>query len=118
MMAGDGAVWAGGAVVRLVAWLTCVLGALASGSLCFAQAPQHQPLVREGNLVYLGSFRLPTTDGSGRTDEAGKLTFGGAAIGIGPDGRSLYFGCHAWHSRLARVSIPDFDAVASIVSPC
>jgi hypothetical protein len=91
---------------------------LLAGASAAQTAPQQQPLVQPGNVVYLGSFTLPASDGSGRPNEEGSLTFGGKALGVGPDGQSLYFGCHAWHTRLARVTIPAIGGVASVVTPC
>jgi hypothetical protein len=40
------------------------------------------------------------------------------ALGIGPDGQSLYYGCHAWHNMLALVRIPAIGGTGSIVTPC
>jgi hypothetical protein len=100
------------------------LAALLVVALCLgvgagaAQLPQHQPLVQSRHLVYLGSFTLPSSDGSGRPGERASLHYGGAALGIGPDGRSLYYGCHAWHNMLARVTIPDIGGTGAIVEPC
>jgi hypothetical protein len=84
-----------------------------------AAQPQSQPLVQAGNLRYLGSVTFPPTDGTDRTPpELSALTFGGFGLGLGPDGQSLYYGCHDWHSMLARVSIPEIDGVGSIVERC
>lgn len=93
----------------LTAWL------LTPGALV-GQAPetvQKQLRVQAGDFRYLGNFTLPENDGTGNA-----LTWGGFAVGLGPDGKSLYFGCHDWGSRLARVTIPDVGDVASIVEPC
>lgn len=83
-----------------------------------AQNPRLLPRVQAGDVRYLGRFTLPTTDGTGRSKAEGALTWGGFAVGLGPDGRSLYFGCHDWGSRLARVTIPEIGGEASIVEPC
>jgi hypothetical protein len=89
-----------------------------SAAAASAQSPQELPLLQPGNLTYLGSFTLPSNDGSGRTGEQASLQYGGAALGLGPDGQSLYYGCHAWHSMLAQVSIPAVGGAATIVTPC
>lgn len=80
--------------------------------------PQQQHLVQAGNLAYLGKFYLPTADGTGRGTAEASLLAGGAAIGLGPDGVSLYYGCHDWGSRLARVTIPGLGGTGTIVEPC
>ncbi len=80
--------------------------------------PQQQSLVQPGNLAYLGQFTLPSTDGTGRGTAEGSLLSGGAAVGLGPDGQSLYYGCHDWGSRLARVTIPALGGRAAVVEPC
>jgi hypothetical protein len=81
-----------------------------------AQPPEALPRVEAGDLVYLGSFALPAGDGVDDSTEHA-LTYGGAALGLGPDG-SLYVGCHAWHNRLARVSIPPMGETAAVLAPC
>jgi hypothetical protein len=81
--------------------------------------PQEQARVQPGNLVYQGSFTLPATDGAFQSPaEKSSLTYGGFALALGPDGQSLYYGCHDWHSMLARVSIPAIGASARVVEPC
>ena len=91
---------------------------LTLGSASVLAQPQQQPLVQSGNMVYLGSFTLPSADGTGRTSEQGSLHFGGMALGMGPDGQSLYYGCHAWHNMLAQVAIPALGGKATILTPC
>ncbi len=98
---------------RIYAAALCLL----SPATALAQ-PQQQPLVQPGNLVYLGKFTLPSTDGTGRGTAEGSLLYGGPALGMGPDGKSLYFGCHDWGSRLARVTIPAIGGKATVVEPC
>lgn len=80
--------------------------------------PLQMPLLQGGDLRYLGMFTVPERDGTGRPDERDALAWGGSAIGIGPDAKSLYFGCHDWHSQLARVSVPEMGAVAQVLQPC
>lgn len=103
--------------MRLAAFVTVVLSSVALVPAARAQAPQAQPLVQAGNLVYLGKFTVPPDDGTGGST-ANALTYGGFALGIGPDGQSLYFGCHDQGSRLARVTIPSIGGLARVVEPC
>ncbi len=93
-----------------------IVGVVTTSAL--AQTPQQQPLVQAGNLAYKGKFFLPTTDGTGRGAAEGGLTWGGPAMGMGPDGQSLYFGCHDWGNRIARVKIPALGAIGGIAEPC
>jgi hypothetical protein len=98
-----------------IAFLCLTLG----GAIVFAQStPQQQPLLQSGNVVYAGSFTLPSSDGTGRSGEQSSLHYGGTALGLGPDGQSLYYGCHAWHNMLAQVRIPAIGGTATILTPC
>lgn len=83
-----------------------------------AQDPRALPLVQPGDVRYVGKFTLPPTDGTGRPAAEGWLTWGGTALGLGPDGASLYFGCHDWGKRLARVSVPALGGVGAVLEPC
>ena len=84
----------------------------------FAQTdPRTLPAIDPASTTYVGSFRVPREDGAGSGYDH-TLMYGGYALGIGPDGKSLYFGCHDYSDRLARVSIPAMGGVASIVEPC
>lgn len=74
------------------------------------------PLVRATDIRYLGSFTLPSTDGS--SAETGIINYGGSALGVGPEGKTLYVGCHDWYSRIAQVTIPEIGGRAGIVTPC
>lgn len=97
------------------------VSALLASAALLGQAPpnpRQQPRVQAGDLRYVGRFTLPRTDGTGRSVAESALTWGGFGVGLGPDGASLYFGCHDWGSRLARVTIPEVGGVASIVEPC
>lgn len=80
--------------------------------------PTTLPLVQPADVRYVGRFTLPQTDGTGRPAAEGWLTWGGTALGLGPDGTSLYYGCHDWGKRLARVSIPAIGGVGAVVEPC
>jgi hypothetical protein len=81
--------------------------------------PATLPLKTITDISYVGVFNVPSTDGTGvQPAEKGQLTYGGYALGVGPDGTSLYYGCHDWHDRLARISIPAMGGTASIIEPC
>jgi hypothetical protein len=103
---------------RLVPLVLSSLLVLIGSERAHAQSAQTQHLVQAGNLVYLGKFFLPSDDGSGRPPAESFLSYGGFALGIGPDGQSLYFGCHAQGSRLARVTVPGIGGLASVVERC
>jgi hypothetical protein len=101
------------------AYIGLAAGLLLSSAVVLAQPrPPQQPLVQASHLVYLGSFTLPSTDGAKRPGEQSSLHYGGMALGIGPNGQSLYYGCHAWHNMLAEVSIPDIGGKGTILTPC
>lgn len=80
--------------------------------------PLRMPLLQGGDLRYVGSFTVPDRDGSGRSEERDSLMWGAFALGAGGDGKSLYYGCHDWHSQLARVSIPEMGEIAEVLQPC
>ena len=102
--------------------LAIVLVLIASTSS--AQTPQEQPLPTAADIEYLGSFLVPTSDGAGPASATWyQLNYGGYGLGLGPDGASLYYGCHDWHSRLGRITNPTPSLVApfpmaKIVEPC
>lgn len=68
----------------------------------FAATPTEQPLLQDGSISYIGSFRLPGVPG----DDLG-FTYGGMGLSVHPDGQSLYVGGHVYNSNLGRVSIPN-----------
>lgn len=87
-------------------------------SVASAQTPQQRPLLQQADLVYLGSFTLPDNDGQPPSGEANKFRYSTGALSIGPDGQSLYFGCHSHGNKLARVTIPAIGGVAKVITPC
>lgn len=95
-----------------------MLSAVVSISTAQPVDPRTLPRVQSGDLAYIGSFTLPATDGTGRADTVGGLTYGGFGLGLGADGASLYVGCHAYSGAVSRVTIPAIGGVASIVEPC
>lgn len=76
-----------------------------------------QPLLRADQITYLGAFTLPV-----RTQESEKepdiIAYGGYGLGMGPDGASIYVGCHDWGDKLARVSVPPLGGEAKVIEPC
>lgn len=99
----------GFAVLGLVLWLC--------GDQLRAQSnPSALPLINQNDIRYLGSFAVPGNDGSGA--DTGLITYGGNALGVSSDGKTLYIGCHDWYSRLAQVSIPAIGGTAQVVTRC
>jgi hypothetical protein len=93
--------------------------ATAVGVVQPAAQQTEQPLIERLALTYLGSFKLPTNDGTKRLPaEVGSLNYGGYGLGLGPDGQSLYIGCHDWQDGVARVSIPPIGGTATVLEPC
>ena len=86
-------------------------------SVVSAQPPD-QPRFQPGDLTYLGTFRVPDSDGTG-TSEDNQFVY--SAIGVagvaGPG--QLFYACHAQRSaRLGIVAVPALDGVAKVVEPC
>lgn len=80
--------------------------------------PATLPLKTIADVRYLGSFVVPADDGAGSTGGTQhQLAYGGHALGLASDG-SLYFGCHDWHDKLARISVPAIGGVASVLDAC
>jgi len=88
------------------------------------QPPTDLPTVEAPWMTYLGSFEVPSSDGTCRDtgdDKRGCLDFGGDAMGIGPvvDGKStLYIGGHDWTDQICQITIPALGERAEIVGPC
>jgi hypothetical protein len=55
-------------------------------------------------MLYLGSFPLATSDGSGA--DTGSLTYGGTALSVNPSTQTLLLSGHDWYKRLCEVRIP------------
>lgn len=89
-----------------------VAALLSVASLAHAQTPQQQPLVQAGNFSYLGKFTLPVVDNSGS-----QLTYGGTALGMGPDSTSMYYSC-LYGGSVARVQIPTVGGVGKVLDNC
>jgi hypothetical protein len=74
-------------------------------------SPTAQPLVQQGDMVYLGKFSYPSVDGAGVS-----LSYGYKTLGMGADGVSLYVGCI--YGPIARISIPAIGGVAQVLENC
>ncbi len=79
--------------------------------------PGSLPELNPATITFLGSITVPTADGV-TAGEQGQLAYGGYALGWGAGGQSLYFGCHDWHDRLARISVPAIGDTATVLEPC
>lgn len=81
--------------------------------------PRTLPAVQPGDIAYLGSFKVPSWDGTGTPNPSlNVLDYGGTGIGVSTDGKSLFYGCHDYSERVARISIPALGGTASIIEPC
>ncbi|MFN7978433.1 MAG: fibronectin type III domain-containing protein [Vicinamibacterales bacterium] len=89
-----------------------VAAILSVASFAHAQTPPQQPLVQAGNFSYLGKFTLPMVDTTGN-----QLTYGGTALGMGPDSTSMYYGC-LYGGSVARIQIPTLGGVGKVLDPC
>lgn len=78
--------------------------------------PLTQPLIQTGDLTYLGSFTLPTRDGSASSPPIGDLVFGGIA-GISADGTAVYYNGHSQSTQMCKTTRPAIGGVASIIHP-
>ncbi len=77
------------------------LGALAVASqAAFAQTSE--PLVQKADLVYEGSFLVPSSGSDGTS-----LEYGGTALGFNPANKSLFITGHDQYQRSAEISIPE-----------
>jgi hypothetical protein len=77
------------------------------------------PLLQQGNMSYVGAFRVPQRDGSNSAQNY--LTYGGTALSYNAANHSLYFGGHDWYQRLCEVRIPaviSLSRTASLVHNC
>lgn len=93
---------------------------LTLGSVCGAQAqsdPRTLPQLSVADITYTGSFTAPSTDGLGFNPDH-SLDWATPGMGMGPDGASLYIGCHDQGTAYARISIPAIGGRATIIEPC
>lgn len=69
------------------------------------------PLAQQGDLVYLGAFRLP----SGPTDQT-SFEYGGTALAFNPQRGTLFIVGHDWYQRVAEITIPAVSNGSTISS--
>jgi len=95
-------------MVRVGSWMSrlACAGALLGASLT-AHA-QSTTLVNSGNLVYQGSFKLPTLSGNG-------FSFGGSAPAYNPANDSLFIMGHVNDQETAEVKIPAIGGTATVL---
>lgn len=99
-------------------FLAISLLALTVSSAWAQTDPATLPLKTIADISYVGVFTVPASDGSGvQPSEKGQLAYGSYALGIGPN-NTLFFGCHDWYDRLARITIPAMGGTATIAEPC
>jgi len=79
--------------------------------------PRTLPTLAASQIAYLGSFTAPKNT-IPNASEPDRLEYGGYALSLGPDGKSLFIGCHDWGDKLARITIPAVGGGASVVEPC
>ena len=103
------------AAVLVPLLIVCATGSSAVGRR--EPAPADLPRVAPADIRYLGMFDVPPIDGT-TWDSQQALTYGGWALGLGQDGKTLYYGCHDWHEKLAEITIPPIGGLASIVRRC
>ena len=73
-----------------------------------ARAQSSEPQVQKGNLVHVGSFRLPTQSGNG-------FDYGGSALAYNPANNSLFIVGHIYDNFTAEVGIPGTSGTATII---
>jgi hypothetical protein len=71
--------------------------------------PQSAPLVRAGDMVYEGAFRLPLEDWGYPT-----FAYGGTALAFNPVKGSLFLTGHDWQQHVAEISVPAIRRSASV----
>jgi hypothetical protein len=101
-------------VVSVVAWWLsgAVPSAQAPAAPAAGASPASLPLIQGGGMRYLGAFTLPPDDGAG-----GTIRYGGNALGLGPDGTTLYYSC-LYNVHLAVVTIAEPGERGRFLAPC
>lgn len=81
-------------------------------TVSLATDPTQQPLLYSADITYLGSFKLPRpATGS----SAGSFDYGGMALAVSADGKTLYVGGHVYNQSLGQVTIPNIGGTASLI---
>lgn len=75
------------------------------------------PRISQADMKYVGSFAIDPSDGSGTRE--GGLTYGGRALSVNPEARTLILGGHNHHNRVCEIAIPeDFSRGTRVVQQC
>jgi len=75
-----------------------------------AQAQTTAPRVQSANMVYKGSFKMPTVAGNG-------YTYGGTAVAYNPANDSLFVVGHMYDQQTGEVKIPALGGTATVLQP-
>lgn len=104
-------------ISRVTALLAVLSAIVFMGTTFYAQdaSLSQLPLLSSSNLSYLGSFTLPSSDGSGTAQ--GSFGYSGQALSVTPEG-TLLLGGHTWYSTLCEVSIPAIGGTATVKQRC
>jgi hypothetical protein len=73
-------------------------------SMAYGGDPTQQPLLSSSDISYVGSFKLPRPAYGSST---GSFDYGGMALAVSADGKTLYVGGHVYNQSLGRVAIPN-----------
>jgi hypothetical protein len=78
----------------------CTMALTMASVLSHAADPTQQPLVYSPDITYVGSFKLPSPP-------SGTFNYGGMALSVSEDGKTLYVGGHVYDDTIGKVKIPD-----------
>lgn len=81
-------------------------------TISLAADPTQQPLLYSADITYLGSFNLPRPATGSST---GSFDYGGMALAVSADGKTLYVGGHVYNQSLGQVTIPNIGSTASLI---
>ena len=82
------------------ALLSVILAGPAASTAQGASVPTR--LLQADDLIYEGSFTVPTSSGGNETS----LAYGGAGLAFNPANNSLFITGHDWHQLTAEIAIP------------
>jgi hypothetical protein len=80
------------------------------------QAQSSLPRVQAGDLVRLGTFKVPSNIRSGGQANAG-FEYGGTALAFNPAQNSLFMVGHLWDQLSGEISIPQIGGTATLLQP-
>lgn len=79
--------------------------------------PTRLPLVSERDMKYIGSFVVDASDGTDTKE--GVVAWGGRALSVNSEAKTILLSGHAWYNRLCEIAIPeDFERGTRVVQPC